>query len=128
MICYLCSSFAIYNIRIMKIVQISSLYRYNRLIKCCPIFYSITKQFKAFFSILCICFYYFFAFPTTLLLHTQRHIKVIQIDYNFNVIFYQFINDIIIKFYCFSIDFSFTFWYKPTPLYRCSKRIVSCLL
>jgi len=65
------------DVRIMKVVQISSFNRNDRFIEGKPHFYPVAEQTEALCRIVFICFHHFPAFPAAFFLQFQRHVEMV---------------------------------------------------
>src|SRR5699024_3367302 len=109
------STLGINNIRIMEVIQITALDRYNRLIEREPFRHAVTEQPETFIRILTVGVYYLSAFPAAFFLQFQRHIEMKQIDERFDVVGQKLINDIVVKCDSFLIDFAAPAGNQPCP-------------
>src|SRR5699024_5752250 len=91
------STLGINNIRIMEVIQITALDRYNRLIEREPFRHAVTEQPQTFIRILTLSFYYLSAFPVSFFLQFQRHIEMKQIEERYNVFGQKLINVNVVK-------------------------------
>ncbi len=103
------------DIGVMKIVQITTFNRHDRLIESKPVLHPIAKETEAGVSIFCIGVNHIATFPPPLFLHHRRHIKVEQIDKRGYPLRQQLVNHPIVEIHRLWIDFTPPLGHQARP-------------